>query len=63
MTISIAAFRESLSLFAAVAQATLSRPSDASKLKKHITLVADRLHKGQRPLGAREKDGGAVAQA
>ena len=29
----------------AVAQSTLTRPADASKLKKHITLVADRLHK------------------
>ena len=27
----------------------LARPADASKLKKHITLVADRLHKGLRP--------------
>jgi len=27
----------------------LARPTDASKLKKHITLVADRLHKGFRP--------------
>ena len=31
------------------APSTLSRPADASKLKKHITLVADRLHKGLRP--------------
>mmetsp|Transcript_2995 Transcript_2995/g.8358 ORF Transcript_2995/g.8358 Transcript_2995/m.8358 type:complete len:310 (-) Transcript_2995:531-1460(-) len=29
--------------------AVLSRPADASKLKKHITLLADRLHKGLRP--------------
>ena len=28
---------------------TLTRPADASKLKKHITLLADRLHKGLRP--------------
>ena len=31
------------------APSTLNRPADASKLKKHITLVADRLHKGLRP--------------
>ena len=30
-------------------QATLKRPETADKLKKHITLVADRLHKGLRP--------------
>lgn len=28
---------------------TLSRPSDAAKLKKNITLVCDRLSKGMRP--------------
>ena len=28
---------------------SLWRPADASKLKKHIALVADRLHKGLRP--------------
>lgn len=27
----------------------LTRPSDAKKLQKHITLLADRLHKGLRP--------------
>ena len=27
----------------------LSRPANAEKLKKHITLVADRLNKGLRP--------------
>ena len=31
--------------------ASLTRPADASKLKKHITLVCDRLHKGLRPKG------------
>ena len=31
---------------------SLSRPPDAAKLKKHITLVCDRLHKGLRPKGA-----------
>ena len=30
---------------------SLSRPPDAAKLKKHITLVCDRLHKGLRPTG------------
>ena len=38
---------------------TLSRPADCSKLKKHITLVADRLHKGLRP--TKEKEGGTPA--
>ena len=33
----------------ATSNAQLTRPADASKLKKHITLVADRLHKGLRP--------------
>lgn len=43
-------------------QSTLSRPADASKLKKHITLVADRLHKGLRPSGpARDKGESAAA--
>ena len=32
------------------APSNLSRPADAAKLKKHITLVADRLHKGIRPI-------------
>jgi Bardet-Biedl syndrome 9 protein len=36
----------------AATQATsLTRPADAAKLKKHITLVCDRLHKGLRPKG------------
>ena len=36
----------------AAAQVTaLTRPADAAKLKKHITLVCDRLHKGLRPKG------------
>ena len=29
--------------------ASLTRPADASKLKKHITLVCDRLHKVSPP--------------
>ena len=32
--------------------AQLTRPPDASKLKKHITIVVDRLHKGLRPARA-----------
>ena len=39
----------------------LTRPADASKLKKHITLVADRLHKGLRP--TRDKETAAVTAA
>jgi len=39
---------------------TLSRPADASKLKKHITLVADRLHKGLRPVSQPVEGGGAA---
>ena len=31
----------------------LTRPADAAKLKKHITLVCDRLHKGLRPRSER----------
>jgi len=42
-----------------VSSQTLTRPADATKIKKHITLVCDRLHKGQRPKGGQE----AVAEA
>ena len=39
----------------AAAQVTnLQRPATADKLKKHITLVCDRLHKGLRPKGTHE---------
>ena len=43
------------------APSQLTRPADASKLKKHITLVADRLHKGLRP--TRDKETAAVTAA
>jgi len=45
---------------AATAVQTLSRPTDATKLKKHITLVCDRLHKGHRPKGTSTPEGEAT---
>jgi len=49
----------------AATQATsLTRPADAAKLKKHITLVCDRLHKGLRPKGtAAAQENGDVSQS
>ncbi len=40
---------------------SIPRPADASKLKKHLTLVADRLHKGLRPSGGQAGVGGFEA--
>jgi len=45
----------------ASSQSTLTRPADAGKLKKHITLVADRLHKGLRPTREKVEERGAPA--
>jgi len=41
----------------AAAAHQLTRPADAAKLKKHITLVCDRLHKGLRPRAADRGEG------
>ena len=46
---------------AASQPASLARPPDASKLKKHITLVCDRLHKGMRPKGSAPSDQAAYS--